>query len=111
MRAEQLGVVNWTRWLGELDIGFELERESGGGSLTGPSLAWEVPVFNQHQDDICAPIPNYKSRSTRCVDCHGRRQYVRLAYQKVVNARARVAQYKEVMIPQRIETWHRPNRN
>ena len=105
VRAEQLGVVNWTRWLGELDIGFELERESGGGRLTGPSLAWEVPVFNQHQDAMLRAdtqlqlAVNEVRRISMDVD-----NDVHLAYQKVVNARARVAQYKEVMIPQRIET-------
>ncbi len=102
VRAEQLGVVNWTRWLGELDIGFEKERESGGGTLSGPSLAWEVPIFNQHQDALLRADTelqmalNDVRRIATDVD-----NGVRLAYAKVDSARARIAQYQDVMIPQR----------
>jgi cobalt-zinc-cadmium efflux system outer membrane protein len=103
-RAERIGVVNWTRWLGELDIGFEREKESGGGTLSGPTLAWELPVFTQHEDalvraDVQLQIAlNEVRRLTVAVD-----NDVRLAYAKVENARALVAEYKDVMIPQRIE--------
>ena len=105
VRAEQLGVVGWTRWLGELDIGFEKERESGGGSLTGPSLAWEIPLFNQHEDALVRADTelqmalNEVRRVSTDVD-----NSVRLAYAKVDNARARIMEYQEVLIPQRIDT-------
>jgi outer membrane protein, heavy metal efflux system len=104
VRAQQLGVVNWTRWLGELELGYEKERESGGGSLAGPSLAWEVPLFNQHQDDLLRADTelqialNEVRRVTTDVD-----NSVYLAYASVKNARARVAQYRDVLIPQRVE--------
>ena len=103
VRADQLGVVNWTRWLGELDIGFERERESGGGSLSGPSLAWEIPIFNQHEDatlraDTELQIAiNDVRRITLDVD-----NSVRLAYANLDNARARVVEYQDVLIPQRV---------
>jgi outer membrane protein, heavy metal efflux system len=105
VRAEQLGIVGWTRWLGELDIGFEKERESGGGTLSGPSLAWEVPIFNQHQDALLRAgtglhiALNDVRRIATDVD-----NDVHLAYAKVGNARARIAQYQDVLIPQRIAT-------
>ena len=105
VRADQLGVVNWTRWLGELDIGFERERESGGGSLSGPSLAWEVPIFNQHEDAMLRADTelqiaiNDVRRITLDVD-----NSVRLAYANVDNARARVVEYQDVLIPQRVAT-------
>jgi len=105
LRADELGVVNWTRWLGELEIGFELEREAEGGSLRGPSLAWELPIFNQHEDAVLRAdtqlqlAVNDVRRIATDVD-----NDVHLAHDKVVNARARIAQYRDVMIPQRIET-------
>ncbi len=105
VRADQLGVVNWTRWLGELDIGFERERESGGGSLSGPSLAWEVPIFNQHEDALLRADTelqiaiNHVRRTTLDVE-----NSVRLAYANMQNARARVAEYRDVLIPQRVAT-------
>ncbi len=105
VRADQLGVVGWTRWLGELDIGFEKERESGGGSLSGPSLALEVPLFNQHEDALVRADTelqialNEVRRITTDVD-----NSVRLAYARLDNSRARITEYQEVMIPQRIAT-------
>lgn len=105
VRADQLGVVGWTRWLGELDVGFELEREKEGGRLTGPLLAWEVPLFNQHEDALLRAdtelqlAVNEVRRIATDVD-----NDVHLAYAKVDSARARIAEYRDVMIPQRIET-------
>lgn len=105
VRADQLGVVNWTRWLGELDIGFEREQEAGGGNHTGPTLAWELPIFNQHEDaqlraDTELQIAiNDVRRITLDVD-----NSVRLAYANLVNTRARVVEYQDVLIPQRVAT-------
>ncbi len=105
VRADQLGVVNWTRWLGELDIGFERERQTGGGRLTGPSLSWEVPIFNQHQDALLRAdtelqlAVNEVRRVATDVE-----NDVHLAYAKVGNAQARIAEYQDVMIPQRVAT-------
>ncbi len=48
--AKQLGVTNWTRYLGDLDVGIERERETDGTRLTGPVLEWELPIFTQHKD-------------------------------------------------------------
>jgi cobalt-zinc-cadmium efflux system outer membrane protein len=105
VRADQLGVVNWSRWLGELDVGLEHEQQSGGGSLAGPSLAWELPIFNQHQDavvraDVELQIAlNDVRRIATEVD-----NDVHLAHANVDSARARAAEYREVMLPLRLET-------
>ncbi|MDX1517019.1 MAG: TolC family protein [Woeseiaceae bacterium] len=100
--ADRKGVVNWTRWLGELEIGAERERESGGERLSGPTLAWEVPVFSQHRDewlradaDLKIAIAQLK-RITIDVD-----NDVRLAHAQVANARARIDEYRNALIPQR----------
>ncbi|MDH4054788.1 MAG: TolC family protein [Gammaproteobacteria bacterium] len=103
--ADQLGVVNWTRWLGELDVGIERERETDGVKLTGPTVDWEIPIFNQHKDlllraDAELQIAVYAVRETAiAVD-----NSVRLAYANLVNARARIEEYRTGLIPQRIET-------
>lgn len=105
VRADELGVVNWTRWLGEVNIGFKRERESGGGHLTGGSLAWEMPIFNQHEDallradtDLQIAINDVR-RIAMDVE-----NGVRLAYANLDNARARVEEYRDVLIPQRVAT-------
>jgi cobalt-zinc-cadmium efflux system outer membrane protein len=105
VRVDQVGVVNWTRWLGELDVGFERERESGGGSLSGPSLGWEIPIFNQHEDALLRADTELQlaiqdvRRATLDVQ-----NSVRLAYANLNTARARVVEYQDVLIPQRIAT-------
>lgn len=103
--ADQLGVVNWTRWLGELDIGIERERETDGVKLTGPTVDWEVPIFNQHKDvvlraDAQLQIAIIEVRETAIAVDNG----VRLAYATLENARARIDEYRNGLIPQRIET-------
>jgi cobalt-zinc-cadmium efflux system outer membrane protein len=103
--ADQLGVVNWTRWLGELDVGIERDRETDGVKLTGPMLDWEIPIFNQHKDallraDTDLQIAINEVRATAVAVDNG----VRLAYANLQNARARIAEYRTGLIPQRIET-------
>lgn len=102
--ADRLGVVEWTRWLGELDVGVERERETDGAYLTGPTVNWEAPVFNQHRDVVLRAIADLQivvadvQRIANDVD-----NDVRLAYAKLQNARSRIDEYRDVLIPQRIE--------
>ncbi len=103
--ADSLGVVNWTRWLGELEVGIERERETDGVRLTGPSLAWEIPIFNTQQDQLLRANADLQMaiaevrRLTITVD-----NDVRLAFAAVQNAQERVIEISEVLIPQRLET-------
>ncbi|MEO0615726.1 MAG: TolC family protein [Pseudomonadota bacterium] len=45
-QARRAGVENWSRWLGGLAIGGEVEREPDGTRLEGPSLSIGLPVFD-----------------------------------------------------------------
>ncbi len=105
MLADQLGVVNWTRWLGDLEVGYERERETDGGRLSGPTLAWEIPVFNSNQGQLLRASADLQMaiaevrRLTLAVD-----NDVRLAHYSVSNAKARVKEFREELIPQRLET-------
>ncbi|MCZ6656962.1 MAG: TolC family protein [Gammaproteobacteria bacterium] len=102
--ADRLGVVNWTRWLGELDVGVERERETDGARITGPTLAWEVPIFTQHKDAVLRAEADLQiaiaevQRIATDVD-----NGVRLAYATLENAKARVTEYRNGLIPQRVE--------
>lgn len=103
--ADQLGVVNWTRWLGEFDVGIERERETDGVKLTGPTVDWEIPIFNQHKDAVLRANTDWRIainevRETTVAVDNG----VRLAYANLQNARARIEEYRTGLIPQRIET-------
>lgn len=103
--ADQLGVVNWTRWLGELEVGIERERETDGARLTGPTLAWEIPIFTQNRDqqlraeaELRIAIANVQGLRNE-VD-----NDVRLAHADVQQARERISEYRNMLIPQRVET-------
>ena len=101
--ADRLGVIGWTRWLGELDVGVERERETDGARITGPTLAWEVPIFNQHKDallranaDLQIAIADVERLSTAIENG------ARLAYAATEIAKARVVEYRDHLIPARI---------
>lgn len=103
--ADSLGVINWTRWLGDLEVGIERERETDGARLTGPTLSWEIPVFNTQQNQVLRANADLQMaiaevrRLTIAVD-----NEVRLAFAAMQNAQARVTEIREVLIPQRMET-------
>ena len=106
--ADRLGVVKWTRWLGELDLGAERERETDGATLTGVTVDWEVPVLNQHRDAVLRANAEWQTaisdvrRIANSVE-----NSVRLAYAELESARARIDEYQNVLIPQRIEIVRR----
>ncbi len=102
--ADSLNVVGWTRWLGDFDVGFERERETDGARLKGPTVDWEVPIFDQHKDALLRTEAELQiaiadvQRLITDVD-----NSVRLAYAAVENASARVREHRDVLIPERIE--------
>ena len=50
--AQALGItIDW-RWIGQIEVGISRERETDRTWVTGPSLAIELPIFNQRQADI-----------------------------------------------------------
>ena len=50
--AQALGItIDW-RWVGQIEGGISRERETDRTWVTGPTLAIELPIFNQRQADI-----------------------------------------------------------
>jgi cobalt-zinc-cadmium efflux system outer membrane protein len=54
LREDVLGVTQRWRWLGSVEVGYERESEVDGGVIRGPSLALQLPIFNQGQGAIAA---------------------------------------------------------
>ncbi len=101
--ADQRGVTGWTRWLGELDVGVERERETDGARLTGPTADWELPLFTQNRDalmrldaELLIAIAEVR-RLTLAVT-----NEVHLAFAETANARARVTAYRDTLVPARV---------
>jgi cobalt-zinc-cadmium efflux system outer membrane protein len=100
MLADRLGFTGWSRWLGDLELGYEREREADGARLKGPTLELEIPLFNQHRDDLLIARADLAEAAanlgglTLAIE-----NGVRLAYAGVESARARVAVYQLRLVP------------
>jgi cobalt-zinc-cadmium efflux system outer membrane protein len=106
--ADRLGVTNWTRWLGELDVGIEHERETDGADLTGPTLEWEVPIFTQNHDKQLRASAELKIAIAEVERLMIELENgVRLAHAATQNTKERVIEYREKLIPARIEIVER----
>jgi len=102
--ADELCYNDWRRWLGELDIGVERERETDGAYLTGPTLDWELPIFTQHRDrllELDAELQAAIAEVARLLldSDNG----VHRAYAGTQNARARVEAFRTRLLPARME--------
>ena len=102
--ANKLGVTNWTRWLGELEIGIEHEKETDGAELTGPVFEWEVPLFSQNRDanlranaELQIAIAEVKRLDIEVEN------EVRLAHAAVLNAKEKINEYEKGLLPARID--------
>ena len=106
--AERRGVVNWMRWLGDIDIGAERERETDGTRLSGPTLDLEIPIFNQHRDKLLRADAELQIAvaEARLVS-NDVNNSVRLAFAAIENASARVLEFRDVLIPQRMAAVER----
>ena len=49
---DSLGLARSFRWLGSFEVGVEHEDEADGGELTGPTFAFELPLFNQGEGRV-----------------------------------------------------------
>ena len=102
--SDKLGVTNWTRWLGELEIGIEHENETDGAQLTGPTVEWELPIFSQNRDanlrakaELQIAIAEVKRLEIEVEN------EVRLAHAVVLNTKERINEYEKGLLPARID--------
>lgn len=101
--AERNGYRRWRRWIEGLEIGIERERESGGERLAGPTLTAEAP-WSRQRDVLVRGAAELRiavaeaERLTLAVDAG-----VRAAHAAMLNSAARVREFRERLIPARIE--------
>ncbi len=101
MQASYKSTYRW-RWLGGTGLGYEREKESDGTRLSGPSLALELPIFNQGQAKL--------SRSQALLaDAHARLREAELSIENSIRTNANTVRahseavdiFRESLIPQR----------
>ncbi len=102
--ADKLGVTNWTRWLGELEIGIEHENETDGVQLTGPVVEWELPIFSQNRDANLRANAELQIAiaEVRRLDIEVEND-VRFAHTAVLNAKERINEYEKGLLPARVD--------
>lgn len=102
LQADALGVTTRFRYLGDLEVGVETEREPDRTRITGPTLALELPIFNQGRGRVAraeAALQQAQAelRAMEVAISNG----VHRAAAEVAAARERAAQYRESLIPLR----------
>ena len=101
--AERKKFVAWSRWVGAVNIGVDKERESDGEKLFGPQLEIEIPIFNQNLDGVIeADAEMHTAAATLRKLAISIDNEVRLADMAVTNARYRIDEIRDVLIPTRV---------
>lgn len=100
--ADALGVTRRFRFLGEVEVGVETERETDGSRLTGPTLTLELPIFNQGKGRVAKAEAGLQEaeaelRMLEIEISNG----VQRAAAEVAAAKARAEHYRQSLIPLR----------
>ena len=100
--ALALGItIDW-RWVGQIEVGVSTERETDRTWVTGPSLAIELPIFNQRQADIArleAQLRRSQKRLTaQAIEI---RSEVRSLRNRLIMQRNMVDHYRRTVLPLR----------
>lgn len=96
------GLERRERLLGPLEVGAEYERETDGSRLLGPSLSWQLPLFNwgsgrKAQAQALLASAEAELRASE-LDVQ---QEVGAAYAELQSAQRRLLRLREELIPQR----------
>lgn len=100
--AQALGItIDW-RWIGHIEVGISTERETDRTWVTGPSLAIELPIFNQRQADIArleAQLRRSQNRLTaQAIEI---RSEVRSLRNRLIMQRNLIEHYRRTVLPLR----------
>jgi cobalt-zinc-cadmium efflux system outer membrane protein len=101
--AETLETVRSWRYLASVDVGAETHREQGEKNwVSGPSLSFELPVFDQRQAEIARLEAELRQSERRAESVAlAVAAEVRRAHGKLGATRALAAHYRERLIPVR----------
>jgi cobalt-zinc-cadmium efflux system outer membrane protein len=90
------------RLLGEARLGVETEQETDDTQITGPSLALELPVFNQGHGRVARAEAELQRAEAELGALQTRvSNAIVAAHADVLAAKARAQVYRETLIPQR----------
>ncbi|NNF66295.1 MAG: TolC family protein [Gammaproteobacteria bacterium] len=91
--------VGWTRWLGDVEAGYEREQEVDDGVLRGPTLDLNLPFFNQRRSQaIGAEARTQIAAARRLKISIAVDNDVKSAHLKLGNARRRVEVFQHSLL-------------
>jgi outer membrane protein TolC len=97
---DSLRVTRRWRWFGRTNIGYERERETDGAKLRGPTLEFELPLFDQHQGTIArAEAQLADARARHAASALAARNEIAAGTERLEIARAIAAQHRDVLLP------------
>lgn len=97
-----LGLTRRWRWLGVIEVGYERESETGGARLRGPSLAIQLPIFNQNQSAVLrAQAQLEAARARLSVLEFTARDEVIAGIDRLATAHEIAEAYRTALVPQR----------
>ena len=98
--AQALGITLDWRWFGTADVGISTERDTDGQWVTGPSLTFELPIFNQGQADIARLESRLRQSQKRlAAQAVNIRSEVRSLRSRLMMQRHLVEHFKKVILP------------
>jgi cobalt-zinc-cadmium efflux system outer membrane protein len=100
--AQALGItIDW-RWVGHIEVGVSTERDTDRTWVSGPSLAIELPLFNQRQAEISRLEAQLRrSRKRLAAQAIEIRSEVRSLRNRLIMQRNLVSHYRQIVIPLR----------
>jgi cobalt-zinc-cadmium efflux system outer membrane protein len=97
-----LGLTRRWRWLGDIEVGYERESETDGARLRGPSLAIELPIFNQNQSGVLRARSELEAAQARLSALElSVRNDVAAGLDHLASASEIAEAYRTALIPQR----------
>ncbi|MBB5209770.1 TolC family protein [Chiayiivirga flava] len=102
LREDALGVTRRWRWLGDVELGYEREREGDGTLMRGPSLSLGLPIFNQGQGAVGrAQAQLLDARAALDASALDVQNGVRAGIERLALARDIAERYRRVLVPAR----------
>lgn len=100
--ASAYGLTRRTRLLGPIDVGFEVTREFDNSRSRGPSIGFELPLFNWGTGRVARAQAELDAAEARLAGLElDASNEIAAAYAEMLNTKARAERYRSRLIPER----------
>lgn len=90
------------RYFGDIEVGVERKRDTDRTRLIGPTLSLAIPIFNQNQGGVLRVTSQLESAEAELRELEiGSSNEIQLAHQRVLNARAKIQEFRKNLLPLR----------